>query len=643
MRNHLPCVWSLVLVLSKLAGGLTIPLKVPADCLESSIRNRVAYQMHERWRQKNPVVSDEILKARQEKLLAFMKCGPEAVPVSSGHFYPTSSSSAHPPPDIGPPPPQIDFERPNPKLLDLARCISRNGKYTSHSQTCREDFDPTAPPEYPAWDPRFELQSAGLEGVVLDVDACKGALGDAIFIAKAIGPTTMQVVSYQHLEKLRFRFKFVPVELGEHVIHIRIEHLDGAATLVKNGGDAPPAEYVGLDIPGSPFKVNVQESNKTVDKSSMPIAVMDLPICKGADRPGLWRNLPSPDNEDLFQPALTIGGCPKCDNVDTSVHPKRCSTGVFDSKRRLADGGVPDWSVWDSWTGRDCRYCRFSRDKALNCLDNKRITLVGDSVSMQLCSYLQCAYHGGSGCSIACEHRMRSRGVPKKNGDVPCFETQTGAGPVYCVSFDNFLGTPFQGAGGARGYAIMKGQTDSEVESNVRLAMQRSFQAVPGEALENVLIIGAGLHDNAFSNIDFPSPQEDTDQNPNPILRMFRVLVRVGFSRIIYVLPTAVHRYTSWSTDCSHLKQLMSPTCMQYVQRYLSNSRTHRLHNLTRAAIEAIRQETPHANIDILNPFPISELREDNTKTHADMVHYCSQFNREMTHVLLTMLCGHQC
>lgn len=50
-----------------------------------------------------------------------------------------------------------------------------------------------APPEYPAWDPRFELQSAGLEGVVLDVDACKGALGDAIFIAKAIGPTTMQV------------------------------------------------------------------------------------------------------------------------------------------------------------------------------------------------------------------------------------------------------------------------------------------------------------------------------------------------------------------------------------------------------------------------------------------------------------------
>lgn len=66
-----------------------------------------------------------------------------AVPVSSGHFYPTSSSSAHPPPDIGPPPPQIDFERPNPKLLDLARCISRNGKYTSHSQTCRENFDPT--------------------------------------------------------------------------------------------------------------------------------------------------------------------------------------------------------------------------------------------------------------------------------------------------------------------------------------------------------------------------------------------------------------------------------------------------------------------------------------------------------------------
>lgn len=143
----------------------------------------------------------------------------------------------------------------------------------------------------------------------------------------------------------------------------------------------------------------------------------------------------------------------------------------------------------------------------------------------------------------------------------------------------------------------------------------------------------------------------------NTIDHSFRTLsCSVGFSRIIYVLPTAVHRYTSWSTDCSHLKQLMSPTCMQvfsvscryclfvrgcmwsvmlaslnafcaewkfiqwefcvgsigyciqYVQRYLSNSRTHRLHNLTRAAIEAIRQETPHANIDILNPFPISGM-----------------------------------
>lgn len=26
----------------------------------------------------------------------------------------------------------------------------------------------------------------------------------------------------------------------------------------------------------------------------------------------------------MRRPALTIGGCPKCDNVDTSVHPKRC-------------------------------------------------------------------------------------------------------------------------------------------------------------------------------------------------------------------------------------------------------------------------------------------------------------------------------
>ena len=38
---------------------------------------------------------------------------------------------------------------------------------------------------------------------------------------------------------------------------------------------------------------------------------------------------------------------------------------------------------------------------------------------------------------------------------------------------------------------------------------------------------------------------------------------RMGYDRIIYVLPTATHRYVSWSSDCNQLKQILRPTCMQ--------------------------------------------------------------------------------
>ena len=34
------------------------------------------------------------------------------------------------------------------------------------------------------------------------------------------------------------------------------------------------------------------------------------------------------------------------------------------------------------------------------------------------------------------------------------------------------------------------------------------------------------------------------------------------------------------------------------------------------------------------------ELREDITKNHADIVHYCDELNRELTQMLLQTICG---
>ena len=73
-------------------------------------------------------------------------------------------------------------------------------------------------------------------------------------------------------------------------------------------------------------------------------------------------------------------------------------------------------------------------------------------MSMQFCSHFQCA-HNGTNCVRGCEHRQNLKGASAERRAVaqearrtmPCFETQPGAGPVYCVSIDNFLGTAFKG------------------------------------------------------------------------------------------------------------------------------------------------------------------------------------------------------
>jgi hypothetical protein len=89
-----------------------------------------------------------------------------------------------------------------------------------------------------------------------------------------------------------------------------------------------------------------------------------------------------------------MGACPKCakEGVQWQDNPHRCERGA--SKKRLVDDGEDEWWTWDAWTARDCRYCRFSRDAALRCVEDKRVMVVGDSVTMQFCNFLACANAG---------------------------------------------------------------------------------------------------------------------------------------------------------------------------------------------------------------------------------------------------------
>ena len=56
---------------------------------------------------------------------------------------------------------------------------------------------------------------------------------------------------------------------------------------------------------------------------------------------------------------------------------------------------------------------------------------------------------------------------------------------------------------------------------------------------------------------------------------------------------------------------------MQFVQRYMTNARTLRIHELTRHAIETATRELPppeHPTVEIVDAYPLSEMRDDNTK-----------------------------
>lgn len=162
-------------------------------------------------------------------------------------------------------------------------------------------------------------------------------------------------------------------------------------------------------------------------------------------------------------------------------------------------------------------------------------------------------------------------------------------------------------------------------------------KTLDGEDVEDILVMSAGLHDNAFFTIKYPD-----DRSSHAVNKMWRAILTAGYDRIVWVQPSAVHRQVPFIANCSHLKQILRPTCMQYTQLQLTNQRTLVLHEIIRRSYETVRAELPDGGTPVrwVDSYPISEVRDDHTKTHADMVHYCDEFNRELLQVVLHEICG---
>ena len=167
-----------------------------------------------------------------------------------------SSAPPTPPPTTSP---TIRPSLPTDKnsLLDLASCLTTSFK-SADAETCRAD--PTlaaAGSRYPRdYDARVKWTDVSRTRVQLQMRV-SAAEPTATFFAQVVGPSTLQAAEHTNLSNVSkdtFAFTFYPLEAGEHRIHLRLEYRNAAEAAAETGG--PPGEFLGIWLPGSPFRVS---------------------------------------------------------------------------------------------------------------------------------------------------------------------------------------------------------------------------------------------------------------------------------------------------------------------------------------------------------------------------------------------------
>eukprot|EP00898_Chlorokybus_atmophyticus_P004645 jgi/Chlat1/5181/Chrsp33S05165 len=427
---------------------------------------------------------------------------------------------------------------------------------------------------------------------------------DAVLYIVAKGPGSVSSGAPQSVAPGKYNIHFVPVEAGPHTVTVRVEYASRKGAVDRSGREQPEAErYVGQYVAGSPFTVDIPQSDDLQPPPSK--------VCTSTNKAGYWASWTSASQRDVFSPhqdATPI--CPACKWADGHY---KCPSNWGSSQ---LTSNYPEYHSYEMWRSRDCQYCRYTQASGQKCLQNITVTVVADSVGMQLCTYLQCALSHSPACDLTCAHRNRTLAcwVPNSN--------------VVCIAADQFISN--NQTLGDRGFFAVEHYTDKELAANMRAILTERLHGSPS-TVEHVLLLAIGLHDAAYGRV--------TKEHLIPAVQRFVAAVRAVqlFDRLIWMPATAVHPLIAQQAKCDW-QHWGHPTCMQQKHQHFTPANV----ELTNVFIRSALSSLPGADapVDVLDAWQLTQVREDAHRRQADMVHWCDEPLREITQMLLHMLCG---
>ncbi|KAK3272948.1 hypothetical protein CYMTET_18788 [Cymbomonas tetramitiformis] len=244
----------------------------------------------------------------------------------------------------------------DPDLLSLASCLSSSAK-KSEAEACRDGGHNMS--LFATWAARPKLITAGPEQIRVHFHVEPAGDPSAIFVARVQGPSTLLRADVAHKTGHLYCATFEPVESGLHRLYIRLEYAEREASMRKLGA-LPPAQYLGIPVPDSPFKIRVREDASLLVKKDLSWA--GLPLCEEAGLRGVWLEADelqtaNDSPTDLFRPAGVFRHCPRCTsgNRNLSTSPNICMPTKNPAMALLSKSTSPSnrtWPMYDAWVGR---------------------------------------------------------------------------------------------------------------------------------------------------------------------------------------------------------------------------------------------------------------------------------------------------
>eukprot|EP00850_Spirogloea_muscicola_P012860 SM000085S23210 [mRNA] locus=s85:82521:83582:+ [translate_table: standard] len=280
--------------------------------------------------------------------------------------------------------------------------------------------------------------------------------------------------------------------------------------------------------------------------------------------------------------------------------------------------------------------------------------VVGDSVAMHLCNFLQCGSMQGTDCDYHCAHRRDTE---------PCWERQANrSGNVFCVSNELFFGPqiehglhehvfPYRGRTfifPTRGVLWAANALNATFRAaNILAAMERNGMGKKLPGVTDVVVFSSGLHDGTldweYFYDAFVSPGQGGSWDA-----LLGSALEAPFDRAVWVSQMAIHKWVADTTDCRdlHPPESGKANCIRndYDGKiYLSNPRMEYLNEFVRhTVLPRLRDKWVRQGkrINEVDAWRISQVREDNTMSHSDQAHPCDEVYREVVQVLLHLLCS---